>query len=187
MRYDDESVRAVLGGLWLYGAERAVQGERKLGDEPVRAVSGRRKLLGNSGDSGVRSGNQQVRGLYGGEHDGVRRSRFPFDQPGCDQNKCVECTASAQCGTSKPLCDTVTSNRCTECLVNMDCTSMSTPKCLVDNTDVTKNACVGCLMNADCMNPTPICEMTTTHKCVACLADVDCGAGSTASRTPTRC
>jgi Cys-rich repeat protein len=54
---------------------------------------------------------------------------------------------------------------------------MSTPKCLVDNTDVTKNACVGCLMNADCMNPTPICEMTTTHKCVACLADVDCGAG----------
>ena len=94
-----------------------------------------------------------------------------------NKNKCVECTASAQCGTSKPLCDTVTSNRCTECLVNMDCTSMSTPKCLVDNTDVTKNACVGCLMNADCMNPTPICEMTTTHKCVACLADVDCGAG----------
>ena len=92
------------------------------------------------------------------------------------KNKCVECTASAQCPVAKGICDTATTNRCTACLVNMDCTLMSAPKCLV-NADVTLNACVGCLMNADCVAPTPICEMTTTHKCVACLADVDCGAG----------
>jgi|JI10StandDraft_1071094.scaffolds.fasta_scaffold05270_2 hypothetical protein len=92
------------------------------------------------------------------------------------KNACVECTASAQCPMDKGICQTATSHRCTACLADMDCRLMSAPKCLV-NANVTLNACVGCLINADCAAPTPICEMTTTHKCVACLADFDCGAG----------
>ena len=140
-----------------------------------------------------------------------------LDDPGTNQNKCVQCTASnhSACTGSTPVCDTA-SNTCVACLISSDCPS-SLPAC-----DTSTHQCVACTINAHCASspdghacdtaqhhcapcapnpgspdpgcsvPTPGCDtlgdgIASNNVCRACVDNDDCATGQSCNPTTHAC
>ncbi len=108
----------------------------------------------------------------------------PMQAPRClagdvpQNNTCVECFDSGDCGENAPACQ---QNLCVACSAgdNFGCPS-ETPWCLAGD-EPQSNTCVECLDNQDCPNGTPICE---NNQCIPCSLDDDAGC---AQQSAPRC
>lgn len=79
------------------------------------------------------------------------------------------CTTDADCDadTGLPKCD---NSKCVECLADADCTDATNKYCV---TVAGNKSCVACKADADCKGVTAMCD-TATGACVQCKANTDC-------------